>query len=57
MTRERKDYLVVVGTLHLVGPDSLIRMLDRAGYSPRQVGVEADATSRWSECRGGAAGV
>lgn len=42
MTRERKDYLVVVGTLHLVGPDSLIRMLDRAGYSPRQVGVEAD---------------
>jgi len=40
MTRDRKDYLVVVGTLHLVGPDSLIHMLERAGYSPRQVGVE-----------------
>ena len=37
MTRDHKDYLVVVGTLHLVGPDSLIHMLERAGYSPRQM--------------------
>ena len=37
MTRDRQDYLVVVGTLHLVGPDSLIRMLERAGYAPRQM--------------------
>jgi uncharacterized protein YbaP (TraB family) len=31
MTRDRQDYLVVVGTLHLLGPDSLIGMLERAG--------------------------
>lgn len=37
LTRERRDYLVVVGTLHLVGPDSLIGMLERAGYAPVQV--------------------
>ncbi len=34
---ERRDYLVVVGTLHLVGPDSLIEMLSDAGLAPRQV--------------------
>lgn len=38
---DRHDYLVVVGTLHLVGPDSLIGMLERAGYAPRQVVVPA----------------
>jgi uncharacterized protein len=44
LIRDRHDYLVVVGTLHLVGPDSLISMLTRAGYSPRQVGAaESDA--------------
>jgi uncharacterized protein YbaP (TraB family) len=37
MTRDRQDYLVVVGTLHLVGPDSIIRMLEQAGHAPRQV--------------------
>lgn len=34
---DRDDYLVVVGTLHLVGPDSLLTMLQRAGYTVRQV--------------------
>jgi uncharacterized protein YbaP (TraB family) len=34
---DRRDYLVVVGTLHLVGPDSLIRMLAQGGHQPRQV--------------------
>lgn len=33
---ERRDILVVVGALHLVGPDSLIDMLGRAGFTPRQ---------------------
>jgi hypothetical protein len=37
LTRERTDYLVVVGTLHLVGPDSLVRMLDKAGHTSRQL--------------------
>lgn len=36
-TRSRKDYLVVVGALHLVGDDSVIRMLQDAGYSARQL--------------------
>lgn len=37
LLRDRQDYLVVVGALHLVGPDSLITMLARAGHAPRQV--------------------
>lgn len=37
LTRERTDYLVVVGTLHLVGSDSLINMLDKAGHPSRQL--------------------
>jgi uncharacterized protein YbaP (TraB family) len=37
LTRQRRDYLVVVGTLHLVGPDSLIEQLAAAGHRPRQV--------------------
>jgi uncharacterized protein YbaP (TraB family) len=37
LTRERRDYLVVVGTLHLVGRDSLIGMLERAGHAPVQL--------------------
>jgi hypothetical protein len=40
MFRDGKDYLVVVGTLHLVGPDSLIRKLSQAGYPSRQVGAD-----------------
>lgn len=41
LARERTDYLVVVGTLHLVGPDSLIRMLEAAGHPARQL-TDAD---------------
>ncbi|GIK35137.1 MAG: hypothetical protein AMXMBFR45_21760 [Gammaproteobacteria bacterium] len=44
LLRDRHDYLVVVGTLHLVGPDSLIRMLEHAGYAPRQVMAPAPGT-------------
>ena len=36
-TRSSKSYLVVVGALHLVGDDSVIRMLEDAGYKPRQL--------------------
>jgi uncharacterized protein YbaP (TraB family) len=32
-----KDYLIVVGTLHLVGPDSVLRMLERDGIASRQI--------------------
>ena len=32
-----KDYLVVVGALHLVGPDSVLHMLDRKGIGAKQV--------------------
>jgi uncharacterized protein YbaP (TraB family) len=42
LLRQRKDYLVVVGTLHLVGPDSLIQHLTAAGYRPQQVGTQRD---------------
>lgn len=32
-----KDYLIVVGALHLVGPDSVLRMLERDGHASRQL--------------------
>jgi uncharacterized protein YbaP (TraB family) len=32
LLHERQDYLVIVGTLHLVGKDSVIDLLERAGY-------------------------
>ena len=32
-----RNYLVVVGALHLVGPDSVFRMLEKAGIRARQV--------------------
>lgn len=32
-----KDYLVVVGALHLVGDDSVLAMLERRGYRSRQL--------------------
>ncbi|HHQ13632.1 MAG TPA: TraB/GumN family protein [Chromatiales bacterium] len=32
LASERKNYLVIVGTLHLVGKDSVLKMLDDAGY-------------------------
>lgn len=34
---EERNYLVVVGALHLVGDDSVLRMLAAAGYRSRQV--------------------
>ena len=34
---DSKDYLIVVGTLHLVGPDSVLRMLARDGIASRQI--------------------
>jgi uncharacterized protein YbaP (TraB family) len=36
-TKSSKNYLVVVGTLHLVGDDSVIQMLEDAGYQTRQL--------------------
>ena len=35
----KKNYLIVVGALHLVGPDSVLRMLERDGVSSRQIGA------------------
>lgn len=32
-----REYLIVVGALHLVGDDSVIRMLEDAGYDARQI--------------------
>jgi uncharacterized protein YbaP (TraB family) len=37
LTNDSQDYLVIVGTLHLVGDDSLIRLIEDAGYPTRQV--------------------
>lgn len=34
---DSEDYLIVVGTLHLVGPDSVLSMLEDAGYPARQI--------------------
>jgi uncharacterized protein len=34
---DSKDYLIVVGALHLVGPDSVLRMLARDGITSRQI--------------------
>ena len=31
----RKNYLIVIGALHLVGPDSVLRMLERQGVASR----------------------
>jgi len=36
-TKSSRNYLVVVGALHLVGDDSVIRMLEDAGYAARQL--------------------
>lgn len=38
-----RDYLVILGTLHLVGPDSVLGMLDRKGIRSRQVDSPAPA--------------
>lgn len=37
LAREPGNFLVIVGTLHLVGPDSVIRMLEAEGFTVRQV--------------------
>jgi len=34
---DSQDYLIVVGTLHLVGPDSVLKMLEDAGLPSRQI--------------------
>ena len=34
---DSRDYLIVVGALHLVGPDSVLRMLARDGIRSRQI--------------------
>jgi uncharacterized protein YbaP (TraB family) len=36
-TGDSRNYLIVVGALHLVGDDSVLKMLDDAGFSTRQV--------------------
>ena len=36
-TEDNRDYLIVVGALHLVGDDSVIRMLADAGFPARQI--------------------
>jgi len=37
LTDDSQDYLIVVGTLHLVGKDSLLRLIEDAGYPTQQV--------------------
>jgi uncharacterized protein YbaP (TraB family) len=37
LTRERRNYLVIVGTMHLVGRDSLLQMLAGAGVRTHQI--------------------
>lgn len=37
MIDDSRDYLVIVGTLHLIGDDSVQRMLDEAGIRTRQL--------------------
>lgn len=46
LAADGKDYLVVVGTLHLVGPDSLIAMLGKAGLAPRQARTDEVIAAR-----------
>ena len=37
MTNDSQDYLIIVGTLHLVGEDSVQMMLNQAGIRTRQI--------------------
>jgi len=37
LANDSRDYLVVVGSLHLVGPDSVLKMLAEDGHPSRQV--------------------
>lgn len=40
LQNDPKNYLIVVGALHLVGPDSVLRMLERDGI--RSIQIDAD---------------
>ena len=40
LQNDPKNYLIVVGALHLVGPDSVLRMLDRDGV--RSIQIDGD---------------
>ena len=37
LTQDSDDYLIVVGTAHLIGKDSVLVMLNKAGYPSKQV--------------------
>jgi uncharacterized protein YbaP (TraB family) len=37
LTRKRKDYFVAVGAAHLVGPDSVIAMLEKKGHKVERI--------------------
>jgi len=37
LVNDRKDYLIVIGALHLVGPDSVLHMLARDGIRAQQI--------------------
>jgi len=37
LVNDKKNYLIVIGALHLVGPDSVLHMLDRDGIPSRQI--------------------
>ena len=37
LINDSQDYLIVVGALHLVGDDSLLRLIDDAGYPAQQL--------------------
>ena len=37
LVNDRRNYLIVIGALHLVGPDSVLHMLARDGVTSRQV--------------------
>lgn len=37
LTQDSENYLIVVGTAHLVGKDSVLAMLDKAGYPSKQI--------------------
>jgi len=43
LLEREEDTLVVVGALHLVGPDGLLAMLERRGHTPRALGAGAGA--------------
>ena len=36
LLRDKQDYLVVVGALHLVGTNGIVEMLQRQGYKVEQ---------------------